>query len=517
VGVGEETRELRWLRRLGEISHRLAAEREVKALYPLIVDAAIDLTEAERGFLVRVAGKGRSGRPKLRIEAARGFDRETLQAGLSKVSRTVVERALDQKRGVVTTMEEDRDLTHLTTLQKRRVRSVACVPLITRSGVAGVLYLDHRFDTEAFTEAELPALTAFADQAALALETAQLQQSRSEQRTQRADTERQLARLESQSSGRHHGRALTLPDDVEPYRHGELVGSSESMRQLYGELERVARSRAPVSITGESGTGKELVARELHRRGTTPQEPFLSENCAALAENLLEAELFGHARGAYTGAEGSRPGLFVSAGEGTLFLDEIAETSPSMQAKLLRVLQEERVRPVGGGDTVPTRCRVVVATHQDLRQLAADGRFRQDLLYRLDVLRLSLPPLRDRLDDLPQLLAHFLQREGRQMVFSAEALTALSSHRWPGNVRELENEVRRLVAADLTRVEPGNLSLGKRSGRTSYAAKTLPEVERDMILAALQAADGNKSRAARELGIPRGTLYHLMQQHGIEG
>ncbi len=273
---------------------------------------------------------------------------------------------------------------------------------------------------------------------------------------------------------------------------------------------------------GESGTGKELVAREIHARGSRPHAPFLSENCAAVAETLLESELFGHARGAFTGATSDRPGLFQLAGEGTLLLDEVGDMSLAMQSKLLRVLQERRVRPVGSGALQPVRCRVIAATHRDLRRRVEEGSFREDLYYRLDVLRLTVPPLRARADDVPLLLDHFARALGGQpLALSPRAAKLLASYSWPGNVRELGNEVRRLLSLGARRISARQLSGEIQEGRgvsraeAPFAGKTLGEVEQAMVEAALRDCGGNKARAARQLGIPRSTLYHLLERYGL--
>ncbi len=516
-------RELRWLRRLRDLTHRLARERERRRLLPGILDAAIELAEAERGYLVLVTPRP-GARPKLKVEVARGFDQEALQGAAGKVSRTVVERVLEQGRGVVTTREEDRDLRDVTSVADRRVLAILCAPLRLRGEVRGVLYLDHRFRPDAFVEADLPLVEAFADQAALALEEA-------ERAPPAAPTAgappggAAPAALATSGAGDADAddpsAGPTLPPGTT--RLGALIGGSAPMRALYARLERAARTRAPVLITGESGTGKELVARELHARGAAAGEPFLSESCAALAEGVLESELFGHRRGAFTGADADRRGLFEQAGRGTLFLDEVGETSPAMQAKLLRVLQEGRVRPVGGDALVPVACRVVAATHRDLRALVAAGAFREDLYYRLDVLRLHVPPLRERPEDLPLLVEHLLAREaGRPLEVTPAALELLAAHGWPGNVRELENECRRLAALGLERVRARDLSpeVGRGEGLVraggDYAGKTLGQVEREMVALALRESGGNKARAARALGIPKTTLYHLIARYGLD-
>ncbi|MGE0711122.1 MAG: sigma 54-interacting transcriptional regulator [Planctomycetota bacterium] len=517
-------REVTWLRRLRDLSHLLATERDATKLLPLILDAAIELTDAERGFLVRVGGSG--GKTKIKVEVARGFAKETLAGAQGKVSRTVVERALEQRRGVVTTSEEDQDIRNVSSVQARRVLSILCVPMLLRGQPVGVLYLDHRFDPNAFTTGDLPIVAAFADQAALALETAELGDVHRahEERLQATLEELEaLRKAETERAQLEQRDDLILPEHA-PARFGGLIGSSPDMQRLYAEIERAARSDAPVLITGESGTGKELVAKEIHTRGEHFRQPFLSENCAAISDGLLESELFGHKRGAFTGATADHPGLFVLAGKGTLFLDEVGDMSAVMQSKLLRVLQEGQVRPVGGERAVDVSCRVVAATHHDLRALAERGQFRLDLYYRLDVLRLQVPPLRTRPGDIPALLAHFLSAESegrRKFDVSPKALELLVGYTWPGNVRELENEARRLSALGTYRLSARHLSEEIREGRGlaraegTYSGKTLAEVEKEMVVEAMQAADGNKARAARALGIPKTTLYHLLDRYKL--
>lgn len=243
-----------------------------------------------------------------------------------------------------------------------------------------------------------------------------------------------------------------------------MIGDSPAMQQLYGMIERLAPSDVSVLIHGETGSGKEHVARALHEQGPRAKGPFVAVNCAAVAKDLLESELFGHVRGSFTGAIADRDGQFVAAGGGTLFLDEIGDMPPGMQVKLLRALQEQTVRPVGANREVKTDVRVVAASHRNLRELIAEQRFREDLYFRLAVVTLEVPPLRDRPEDLPHLAAFLLERGARglgrgPMVLSPAALECLASHTWPGNVRELDNELLRaaaLAAGDA--IEPGDLS-----------------------------------------------------------
>ena len=518
-------REILWLRRMRDLSHRLVTETEVRVLLPLILDAAIELAQAERGFLVRFDGKNQQGKPKIKVEVARGFAKETLAGAHGKVSRTVVERVLQRRRGLVTTSEEDQDIRDISSVQARRVLSILCVPMLLRGEVTGVLYLDHRFDPGAFSEKDIAIACTFADQAALALETCELLTEKAQDAERLGQTLRELDHLKNeQSSRREIVQEVTSRPRLSPLRFGGLIGSSEVMQALYEEIERAARSRAPVLITGESGTGKELVAREIHLRGDGSQQPFLSENCAAISDSLLESELFGHRKGAFTGANADREGLFEQAGQGTLMLDEVGDMSMIMQSKLLRVLQEGQVRPVGDDRPRDVHCRVVAATHRDLRELVDARQFREDLYYRLDVLRIAVPPLRQRPEDIPALLTHFLQRQTQSPVeITAKALEMLVGYSWPGNVRELENEARRLATLGSEKITVRHLSEEVREGRGlaraggQYAGKTLGEVEKEMVIAALQESGGNKARAARQLGIPKTTLYHLIDRYQLPG
>jgi two-component system response regulator HydG len=298
------------------------------------------------------------------------------------------------------------------------------------------------------------------------------------------------------------------------------------MRQVMQSLAAVAPSEATVLITGESGTGKELLAKALHNNSPRRKGPFIAVNCAALAENLLESELFGHERGAFTGAEGRRKGRFQSADKGTIFLDEVGEISAAMQSRLLRVLQEREIQPVGNDQTIKVDVRILSATHRDLVHDVEQGRFRQDVFYRLNVVTLHLPPLRERPEDIPLLAGVFLKRfaaKNRKQVktFTPAAMRRPAAHTWLGNVRELENAVERavvLLAGEY--VEEQDLPPALVSGLMESAAPdglvpgmTLEDMERRAVMAALDAADGNKSEAARQLGITRKTLHAKLRKY----
>jgi two-component system response regulator HydG len=309
----------------------------------------------------------------------------------------------------------------------------------------------------------------------------------------------------------------------------EIAGESSAMKRLFAMLDRVAESDATVLVTGESGTGKELVARAIHRRGPRAGGPFVAVNCAAVPEPLLESELFGHVRGAFTDARTTRKGLFARAAKGTIFLDEIGELPLGLQPKLLRVLQERRVRPVGADEETPIDVRVVAATNKDLESAIEEGRFREDLFYRIEVLRAELPPLRARGADVLLLAQRFLdplaERAGTAIVgISAEAAERLLAYPWPGNVRELHNAMEHAVALarrDRIAVEdlPPKVSDHRRSHVVVAANDpselvTMEEVERRYVLRVMEAAGGNKTMAARVLGFDRTTLYRKLERYG---
>jgi Nif-specific regulatory protein len=334
------------------------------------------------------------------------------------------------------------------------------------------------------------------------------------------------------------------------FNFGAIVGESPALRDVLAKVEQVAQTAATVLLRGETGTGKEMVARAIHINSPRESRPFVKVNCAALAPGVLESELFGHEKGAFTGAVARRPGRFELADGGTLFLDEVGDLPLDVQVKLLRVLQEREFERVGGVDTIRVDVRVISATHRDLEVLINEGKFREDLYYRLNVFPITLPPLRDRPGDLPLLCEHFIQKYAQsagKAVRNADtsALDELAAYRWPGNVRELENVIERaLILCRGTQVTAADLDFGRRAlvaspapgatpagpasketsgpqgagtadgGRSLY--KRLSDQERSEIVAAVERSQGNIAHAARALGINRSTLYYRMRKHGLE-
>jgi len=306
-------------------------------------------------------------------------------------------------------------------------------------------------------------------------------------------------------------------------RFGRLLGSSAMMRELFNQIERVAGSTTTILITGESGTGKELVAESIHARSPRRDGPFVPINCAAIPHNLIESELFGHEKGAYTGAHTARKGKIEFANGGALFLDEIGELDLALQVKLLRFLQDHEVERVGGRERIPVDVRVVAATNADLARLQGEGKFREDLYFRLSVVSLTVPPLRDRGEDILLLANAFLRRVSREVTdrrirgFSAEAVQAMKVYSWPGNVRELENKIQRAVlVSGGPLLSPADLGLAPQKRKDLTLRGARENIERQLVVEALLRTAGNVTRAAREVGVTRPTFHSLMRKYGIE-
>ena len=333
--------------------------------------------------------------------------------------------------------------------------------------------------------------------------------------------EKEVARLKEELSDRYHLRSI--------------VGSSAAKRKVYDQVEKVLESEITVFIAGESGTGKELVAKAIHDASLRSDGPFIDVHCAAIPEGLQESELFGHEKGAFTGAVATHPGKFERASGGTIFLDEVGEMSASAQARLLRVLQERVLQRVGGTETIELDVRVISASNRDLAMMVEEGSFRQDLFYRLVVFPITLPPLRDRREDIPLLVEHFLEKYARDAGkrvtrVEAQAMEAMTSHGWPGNVRELENVIHRtllvssgleLTFEDLPPGIGGDQATSAPSARRAEGSGdgggtlNLEELERETIVRAMEQNKGNLSDVARQLGIGRSTLYRKLEQYGL--
>ncbi len=513
-------------RRLLAINKRLNSELRLPRLLEAIMDTVIELTEAERGFLLLSRKDG-----TLAVKVARNIDRRSLEGAELALSRSIAERAARAGAPIVTVDAlSDGRFQQALSVSDLHLRSVLAVPLAVKGRVVGTVYIDNRLRGGVFGEAEVRLVQDIADQAAIAIENARLLAANRRKRKLIVRLNRALSRrletkqaelLEVREELRSSREALQTR-----HEYGAIVGRSPRMRELFQLLDRVSETELPVVILGESGTGKELVARAVHQHGPRAERPFVSENCAAIPETLLESILFGHVRGAFTGADRDRKGLFEVASGGTLFLDEVGEMSPAMQTKLLRVLQDGELRRVGGTQTLRTDVRVIAASNKDLAALVEAGRFREDLFYRLNVIQVRIPPLRDRREDIPLLCDHFLEKHagGQGRRLSPEALARLTGYAWPGNVRELENEVMRaaalagrvIQARDLSPAIAGSAPLALGVGGDLQLKARVEHLERELIAQSLRLAAGNHTQAARALGLSRFGLLKKIRRYGME-
>ena len=534
------------LRRLFEINRELAREHSLERLLERVTDHAIALLHAERGFVI-LKEEGR-----LAVHTSRGRGGDDVHALFSS---SIAEGVIASGEPIVTLSAlEDERMASFLSVHQLQVQSVACVPIRAPDDrTVGALYVETRMRPGSQFASELPTLVAFADQAAIAIESARLLAENRRRADELAKLNAELTRAQDklkEALGQRTAQLESTRRDLQSTRavlrghfgYQGLVGTSVKMRRVYALIDRIKDMDVPVLITGESGTGKEIVARAIHQAGLRSKRPFTGINCGAIPEHLLESELFGHVRGAFTGADRDRKGLLRETGDGTILLDEIGEMPHKMQAGLLRVLQEHVVRPVGGTREEPVSARVIAATNRDLRRMVAEGTFREDLYYRLHVVEVELPPLRERSEDIPILIDHFLNifaaryRRERKTV-TREALRALCACSWPGNVRQLENTLLNAwVMSDRPELDVDDLELTRERpfASTSSASRTPSDElagsestraanpsareasEKHKILAALEACGWNRLKAAQVAGIPRRTFYRRLKKYGIQ-
>ncbi len=500
-------------RHLLDINRKLNSSLDPKRVLDATIDAAIELTGAERGFVILAEDDG-----ALEIAVARNLDREKVPRSHLKVSHSIAERVLEAGEPVLTVdAREDPRFRDQASVHAMKLRSVICVPVRSPHGVLGALYLDNRFRAERFGKPDLELLLAFSDQAALAIRNARLVAALEEEKARVEQLARGQALQIDELEERVRAQSAAL---AHRYDYSAIIGQSDPMRRVFDLLDRLTASEVTVLVQGESGTGKELVARAIHFNGPRREAPFVTINCGALPDTLLESELFGHVRGAFTGAVEDKDGLFVSARGGTLFLDEVGEMSEAMQVKLLRVLQERRVRPLGRSHEVPVDVRVLAATNRDLAVEARAGRFREDLYYRLAVVDVRMPPLRERMDDLPLLVAHLRDTIADEIgaeskPVSPGAMRRLASHDWPGNVRELRNVLARAFVLAEGTIEPSDIDLERRGPARPRTRKERDVEERARLERALEEHGWRVVDVARSLGIPRSTLYRRLKRHGL--
>lgn len=507
---------------LEAIVRALSSRDRLKPLLAQVVDTMVLWTGVERGLLLLRAPDGR-----LVPRAARNLARQDLRGDQLELSTSLARRAMSEREAICATDAFTQVGDLHASVHALGLRSVLAVPLVARGDVLGVVYLDDRVRRGAFGPGELAWVRLVASQAALAIADARDQAllRRAVRRAERAN-----ARLASELGAREAELATVRAELASAgaetrFRYDEIAGRSEPMRAMLKLVDRVTMSDVPVLLAGESGTGKELVARAIHRNGPRSTRPFVSENCGSVPETLLESTLFGHVRGAFTGASATRAGLFDVADGGTLLLDEIGEMPLSMQTKLLRVLQNGEVRPVGGERSRIVDVRIIGATHRDLEAMVAAGTFREDLFYRLNVVSIRVPPLRERREDIALLVGRFVEKysAGRKVKVTRAAMDRLTHFPWPGNVRQLENEIRRaLVLAD-DRIDVGELSEEVSRGGPSAARDAglglkarVDALEAQLVRDALQKTSGNQTRAAEVLGVSRFGLQKMIRRLGIK-
>ena len=488
--VPDPARQARDLDALLKIATGIGNIHDRENLQWQLLGLIFDVVPADRGAVVLTDNASE-------FDSAVAWDRVLGPAHPVRVSRTVIRRVLQERVGlVVSDVFSDKTLRSVQTLKDLQVRSLLCVPLLAPDGVLGAIYLDSRSSSEKFDEHHLQVMTAVAGIATLALGNARhWEQLISENRDLRAE--------------------INLEHN--------MAGSSPRIREVFEFIRRVAPSDSTVLIQGESGTGKELVARAIHRNSARNERPFVAINCAAITETLLESELFGHEKGAFTGAHTQVKGKMEVAEGGTLFLDEVTELAPGLQAKLLRVLQEREFERVGGTRSIKLNIRLVAATNRKLSEAVDAGTFRKDLFYRLNVVAVTMPALRDRRDDILQLAEHFIAKSSRKSgcrskTISPEARACLQNYDWPGNVRELENAIERaMVLGSSDIILPDDLpetivesALPCPAASAKYHG-ALKETKKQLILQALQQGNGNYIEAAKILGMHPNSLLRLIR------
>ncbi len=480
---------------LGEVFESLAGTGlQEEGVLEAVLAAAMRAADAERGFVIALDEEGR-----VDCIAAVGVDKSEIATPDQQISQTIVKKVVESGEPFASedaTKEES--LSGAASVFRLNIKSVLCVPIQNADTTIGALYLESKGLSCRFTQEKISLIGKLAQCVSTLVEGARKTRS----------LQRQVDALR---------RRINCS-----YRYGDLIGRSPQMQRVFKLLERIRNYEAPVLICGETGTGKDLVARIIHNESPRADGPFIAVNCGAIPETLLEDELFGHIRGAFTSAENDRAGLIESADGGTLFLDEVETMPPAMQVKLLRVLEDGQVRRIGSNTTKPVNIRLICATNRDLQQLLKTGAFRDDLYYRIAVIRIQLPPLRQRREDIPLLATEILNQlnaeTGCEKRLSSAAIKTLLTYDWKGNVRELRNTLyAALLASHSNTIQPEDLPIKsalKEPPKDLRQAKT--ELTKAAILDALSQTGGNRTKAAKLLGISRRWLTQLIRRFAIK-
>jgi transcriptional regulator with GAF, ATPase, and Fis domain len=476
---------------LVDLSQEMMRDTSPDRLFAALLAGLVDLTRAEKGFVIVMKDGERH------LASSHNVEKEKLD--LSRVSDSIIRQVVEHRQPlIVSDAVRDSRFGRAQSVVDLRLSSVMCVPLIYRNDLLGLIYLGNDSITDLFTTRDLSLLKVYSSQASLILYHAlMLNQLRLDNRN--------------------------LRTALQKSSQGEMLGTCEPMKRMFHILKRAAPTDLSLLVLGETGTGKELVAREAHRLSPRKDEPFIAINCGAIPENLLESELFGHKRGAFTGAVSDKVGKVEAANGGTLFLDEIGEMPMNLQVKLLRVLQERVIERVGELRPRPIDVRVVAATNKNLEQLISGGGFREDLFYRLNEISLQLPPLRDRGDDIKLLARYFLSRFREQYGskangFTNQALLSLTNFGWPGNVRELENRVKKaVIMSDRALLNPEDLGMqGSKKREIQPLTDAQDQFKRDYIRQVLELNNWNKAQTARDLGIDARTVFRYIEKFQAE-
>jgi transcriptional regulator with GAF, ATPase, and Fis domain len=479
--------ELAALQKLMVFSQKLLGSYDLDRLLENLMDEMIELTRADKGFLILVENN------QLQVKVARNVARENIEDAVERVSDSIIGKVIRSRRPlIISDALADPEFKASESVVNLKLLSIMCAPLMHKGEIIGLIYLGNDRLVNRFEQRTLELLTVFASQASLLLLNAML-----------------VNELKLDNT--------TLRTRLENQQYGEMVGACPGMREVYKRVDKIAPTDISVLIAGETGTGKELIARELHRRSPRAKGPFVSINCSAIPENLLESELFGHLKGAFTGAVGTKLGKFQAANGGTLFLDEIGEMPLHLQVKLLRALQEKIIYKVGDHRGEPVDIRVIAASNKVLEEEVKKGTVREDLYYRLNVVTLRLPPLRERGEDVVILGNYFLHKcvqelKSKARSFTPSATIEMKKYAWPGNVRELENRIKKaVVLSDKPAIGPEDLDLRPEKLEPIVPlADAKEEFQKRYINEVLERNGGNRTKTAKDLGVdPRTIFRHL--------
>lgn len=472
-------------------AERLLRSGDLGELLASMMDSVIELTQADKGFLILFE----DGKPDIKV--ARNLRGEDIHEAVRELSDSIIAKVVkEQQPVIVSDALSDREFAKSASVVNLKLMSVICVPLREANELFGIIYLGSHSVRNLFEHQTLDLVTVFAGMASMMLRNALL-----------------LNSLKSDNAA--------LRRAAEEKQFGDVIGTSDVIQEVFRKVRKVAPTDVSVLITGETGTGKEVIAREIHRRSDRADKPFVVVNCGAIPENLLESELFGHVRGAFTGAVATRDGRFQAAHQGTLFLDEIGEMPTTLQVKLLRAIQEKVVTKVGDTKSEPVNIRIVAATHKNLEEAIRQGAFREDLYYRLNVVGIHLPPLHTRGEDLMLIARYLLKKyadEYKSSVkgFSPQCVTLMKKFHWPGNIRQLENRIKKaVIMAEKVQLGPEDLELSD-----AHLAPVVPlnqakeDFQRRYINEILARNNGNRTKTAHDLGVDPRTIFRHLEREG---